>query len=365
MRATTKLVSSEHAAPILQLKRALLPIDEYALREGISTEIIEKYAQLGIVQIRRFKDKIFVVDIPLSPYSSLSDAAKDALKLINNAAQPNKMSQLVQKIVPDTTVSEQDCKLRGIDIQDTIEEPAQAVKSVGAETISELVKKISRRTSKTLEATTKKIEPDFGRVDEIPGSVQVVHTETRKSTDQAAPSTGENTWAEILSEPIQPPDWEIFESPDEFDEPTKEDVKTQEILDAVQSQQDKSKRLWELAAIFLVIFFVAAVFANLWFYVDRQLQLGKLDLVYANIQKTQHDVTQANRQIENLKSRLADSRAEVTRFRRELDESTAQVKSIQDELTQSRENLRTIHRVNAGAIERFDEQIQELITMTE
>ena len=348
MGITTKRVSSEKAGPILQMKRSLLPIDEYAAREGLSREIIDKYGLLGIVRIRRYKGKTFVVDIPLSPYSCISEATKEAVKPTDKAVQAKKLSELAQKIIPPAPIE--------------------------------------------------KIEPDFAQVDQIPGSIQVVHTETPRPSVQSAQltresnraensfestqiqqpdtlgiidkpkaSTNEKILTEILSEPIQPPDWELFEGPDGFSEltETEEDVETEERPEPVQILQDESKRAWQVATICLIIFFVAAVFGNVWFFEDRQVQLAKLDLLYTDIQNTHHQVTQANEEVQNLKSKLAESKAEVRRFRRELNTYRAEVKTIENELTQARQNLRTIHRLNAAAIERFNKQIEKLISMTE
>lgn len=348
MGITTKRVSSEKAGSILQLKRSLLPIDEYAARKGLSREIIDKYGLLGIIQIRRYKGKTFVVDTPLSPYSCISQASKEAVKPRDKAAQAKKTSEPVQKIMPA--------------------------------------------------APTEKIKPDFGRVDQIPGSIQVVHTETPRPSVQSAQLTRENNRAEnsfestqmqqpatlgiidkpkastnekilteILSEPIQPPDWEIFEGADEFPKltETEEDVETEDDAEPVEILQDESKRAWQFATICLIIFFVAAVFGNVWFYEDRQVQLAKLDLLYTDIQNTHHQATQANEEVENLKSKLAQSKTEVRQFRRELNTYSAEVKAIENELTQARQNLRTIHRVNAVAIERFNKQIEKLISMAD
>jgi len=66
---------SQQAGPSLQFKRPILPIDEYAAREGVCREIIEEYRKMGIVQVRKYKDKVFVVDVPLSPYLDTMEAA--------------------------------------------------------------------------------------------------------------------------------------------------------------------------------------------------------------------------------------------------------------------------------------------------
>ena len=44
-------------------KRNLVPLDEYAARQGISSDIVEQQGQLGVIQIRKFKGQKFVVDV--------------------------------------------------------------------------------------------------------------------------------------------------------------------------------------------------------------------------------------------------------------------------------------------------------------
>ena len=63
--ATAQTESSSH------FKRNLVPLNEYAARQGISTDIIEQQGQLGVIQIRKFKGQKFVVDVPAE---QLSDA---------------------------------------------------------------------------------------------------------------------------------------------------------------------------------------------------------------------------------------------------------------------------------------------------
>lgn len=405
MEAATKQEVLERAGPILHLERALLPIDEYAAREGVSREIVEKCGQLGIVQIRRFKGKTFVVDIPLGPYSGVSEAINETVEPADRVAQARKISELAQKIMPRASIAMADQRMQG---HEAIERRTGTEEAVEAGTISELVKRMSRRATKSFEASAEEIDGDIARVEEMPGSVQVIHTEAPKSSvqstqlmgeregsknffepteiqkrgtagiiDRPTVPTGERRRPEVLSKPIQPPDWEIFENPDEFPELIEEDMETEEESETVQIPEDnkvetgtfipqaESKYSWQVALIFLVIFFVAAVFGNVWFYVDNQVQLGKLDLIYTDIQKTHQEAAQANERVDSLKGELAESRAEVRRFRRELDRTRAEVQSVEGELIQARQNLQRIHRINAEAIERFNEQIEKLITMTE
>jgi DNA repair exonuclease SbcCD ATPase subunit len=49
--------------PISHFKRDLVPLDEYAAREGISSDIVEQQGQLGAIQIRKYKGQKYVVDV--------------------------------------------------------------------------------------------------------------------------------------------------------------------------------------------------------------------------------------------------------------------------------------------------------------
>ncbi|MCJ7728793.1 MAG: hypothetical protein MUO27_02785 [Sedimentisphaerales bacterium] len=61
--ATQKAEATSH------FKRALVPLDEYAARQGISSDIVEQQGQLGVIQIRKFKGQKFVVDVPTDQLS--------------------------------------------------------------------------------------------------------------------------------------------------------------------------------------------------------------------------------------------------------------------------------------------------------
>lgn len=77
MRTITEQKTFEDTVPRLQLERALVPIDEFAAREGVSRSAVEDWANLGLVQIRRHKGKTFVVDVPPGPYGDSYQALSD------------------------------------------------------------------------------------------------------------------------------------------------------------------------------------------------------------------------------------------------------------------------------------------------
>jgi hypothetical protein len=72
MKTNTGQTGYKKAGRLLQDGAALVSVEEYAAKEGVSTELIEACALAGVVQTRRHKGKTFVVDHPLTPYSQAS-----------------------------------------------------------------------------------------------------------------------------------------------------------------------------------------------------------------------------------------------------------------------------------------------------
>jgi hypothetical protein len=55
--------AAQKTSQLSHFKRDLVPLDEYAAREGISSDIVEQQGQLGVIQIRKFKGQKYVVDV--------------------------------------------------------------------------------------------------------------------------------------------------------------------------------------------------------------------------------------------------------------------------------------------------------------
>ena len=73
--------AAQKTEPLSHFKRELVPLDEYAARQGISSDIVEQQGQLGVVQIRKFKGQKFVVDVPADQLSEFEtdQAAENAV----------------------------------------------------------------------------------------------------------------------------------------------------------------------------------------------------------------------------------------------------------------------------------------------
>jgi len=195
--------------------------------------------------------------------------------------------------------------------------------------------------------------------------------------DEPTVTVDEHTQKEDLSETISIPDLPPAKVGGESPEFIDEFLEIQEMPESVQVPQNdrfqfgiltaqaKSKRAWQVVAVSSIIFLFGALFTNLWFHMDRQIQLNRLEQAYASIQKVYNDFTQTRQQAEAVQNELDKSRAEVGRLQNELDKSEAEVASVRNELTRTRQNLEIVQQRNAEAIERLNEQIQKLTQQLE
>ena len=78
--AVQKAESSSH------FRRNLVPLDEYAARQGISSDVVEQQGQLGVIQIRKFKGQKFVVDVCPEELSEFEN--EDVAETIGKKAVP-------------------------------------------------------------------------------------------------------------------------------------------------------------------------------------------------------------------------------------------------------------------------------------
>ncbi len=92
MTGDTAVYKAESLPPF---KRTLVPLNEYASREGLSSDIVEKQGQLGVIQIRKFKGRKFVVDVPQEQITEYENEDKPQITIINR----NRSSTLSSKLL--------------------------------------------------------------------------------------------------------------------------------------------------------------------------------------------------------------------------------------------------------------------------
>lgn len=73
-------------------------MQQYANSQGVSTGVVQECAKLGVVQVRKHKDKTYIVDLPLDAYKSAHQDDDQKPEQIDTSAQVQRISGLVNKI---------------------------------------------------------------------------------------------------------------------------------------------------------------------------------------------------------------------------------------------------------------------------
>ena len=85
--------------PIFSRKKSLVTMQQYATSQGVSAGIVQECAKLGVVQVRKHKDKTFIVDLPLDAYKNLHQPDEQKPEPIDTVAEAQKITGLINKIL--------------------------------------------------------------------------------------------------------------------------------------------------------------------------------------------------------------------------------------------------------------------------
>lgn len=89
---------SSFNGPVFCRKKSLLSVQQYATSQGVSAGVVQECAKLGVVQVRKHKDKTYIVDLPLDIYKGIKQQGEHEPEQIDTAAQAQRISDLVNKI---------------------------------------------------------------------------------------------------------------------------------------------------------------------------------------------------------------------------------------------------------------------------
>ncbi|MHC4337307.1 MAG: hypothetical protein ACYSTG_05070 [Planctomycetota bacterium] len=364
METALNQATSQETAATLQLNRPLLPIDEYATREGVSRDIVEECRRLGIVQVRKYKGKRYVVDVPLSPYRYPSRGAEfaeclstaGATKPVDKTTLSKKISELRQKAASKGDILQKNRRMGAFEHVGKHTRPND--EAVKAGTSSALIEKIAEPSlssrvphgarqlfllagqvfRKALQIISKPVRMVGGKVTESKSrheSPQIIHDGGIEFSTLAVSPSYEDSLSDDLSvQPRSARSWQLA---------------------------PKGRAPWGRVAVFSTILFFVALLVNIWFYAGRQTQRDTLSLAYANIQTVYSDFIKADRQVKVLRSELAGSKAEIRRIQNELDDSRVELQDVRNQLAEARQNLESIQQRNAQGMDRLHEQIQKLM----
>ncbi|MFA5240401.1 MAG: hypothetical protein WC476_11940 [Phycisphaerae bacterium] len=157
---TSTATTQNYGAGASRLSRRLIEIGEYARREGITPQDVHRCCEIGILQLRRHKDKTFVVDMPISSFDSSDDIDAEVARMLGiteekqaavntqavkpqpeiqteepkPAIQPGSISQLVQEMLSKAEKIKQEEKLLAGNSQPSQNAKTQTVKELSPAT---------------------------------------------------------------------------------------------------------------------------------------------------------------------------------------------------------------------------------------
>ncbi len=335
METTTNETATQQNEQTLQLKRKLVPIDEYAKREGISIGIVEQCAGLGIIQIRKFKGETFVVDVPLNPSVYSLDANTETTQFADKSTHAQKLSELVKRIMPE-------------EFETSLQTTNSKLDSIGTKTteITDSIKNIFCKSPLTEVPPTEIID------EPIEFTVQTDKTE----------NAFDSILDELKSQPIDVPvhiNDEILETEEMTEQ--QQVPENNKLLFGFMDSQAKSKRTWQTIALSAITAFLILLLLTLWLHNDRKEQLSMLDQANTNMQAVIAGSSIATNKIKTLQNQLDMYKGEFKRLRNELNTSRAQFKTTQSELADTQKNLKIIKQRDTAIIERLDAQIKNLL----
>ncbi len=315
----------EEAKPILQLERQLLQIDKYAAREGLSTKLVEKCGQLGIVQIRKYKGNTYVVDVPLSPYYPASEGTPVVPAASSCPLPPRRFALPNEAASVDAGVGDENRRGKQESHKMTTQSHTKPRSTSG------------QPINKTI------------RIAQKSGLAYSAVAAAKAGTRKAAPATHK-----IEGQPAR----------SKIEHPKAETIPT---LTKHETEQTQAKHAWQGLAVSLIVCFCVAFLTVLWLYMNQRVHRSRLDQASASIRNVYDDSVQTGQQLASFQSSLIESTAEIELIKNELDNTKAGAKSVQEdieslrhEITKLRQGLETIQQQNTGTLEQLKEQFQQL-----
>ncbi|MCX5634687.1 MAG: hypothetical protein NTW55_02440 [Planctomycetota bacterium] len=348
---------SQETGPILQLKRPLLTLDQYAVREGVSPGILEQCGKLGIVQIRKHKGRTYVVDVPITP--NMPELVGDPAKPIDKAERARRIAELVKKAFPAEPQAV--APLKPKIAPDNTKRASKLYRDAVDIFSSPLL--VLPKSAKPLTETVLPAPPDLLKIADEPVAPleDIDWDEILNDMQSSQPQS-----LDVLEEPIvlETPYEELFEESIEIQRHP-QPRQPQTARPAKNQQQSIFAKLkagftWRVAAVFFMACLFIGVTGAVRLYRDRQIQIDKVKRANAAVRQFVDSSAQANRQATELQSGLNNSVAQLQQLKATLENSKAELKTTQDELTTSRQNLENIRRNNTEALQRLNERIQKL-----
>jgi len=318
MKTVLSQTNSKASTQTVQLHKALLPIDTYMTREGVSESVVEEYRRLGIVQIRKHKGRKYVIEIPLEPYPSEPQAEQPPARAKEVVVQAEQASSSIESIVSSSDTP-------------TAEDDKLAEKTAITAVISQLFVRFLLSVLK-IACTSRPIFRTAGNLCIEPfvmagnlaraaksrvGAMVRIRRQARprgKSAGRLATGIASTGFAGV----------------------------------------------WKVGAGFSLILLCASLVTNGWLFIERQSRIDRLDNAYAAITIKHNNYIKAKLRNDSLGAGLDDFSAEINLLRNELSKSAEEVQNLRVELMGARGDIQQVKQHNTEVQAKLNEKIRNL-----
>ena len=289
--------------PIFSKKKSLLTFQQYATSQGVSTGVVEECAKLGIVQIRKHKEKTFIVDLPLNAYRNIKHQGDQKPEpQVDVSAHTKRISELMNKIL----LTEQGVKLA----------PTQR-----------------RAAGQFAPNSQKSIKPE-DNIFTAPSTIPDLHLFAEEEKKAA-----------VKVETTQPDtDMSRFRIP-----------LARKFVDAVKVIYG-----WKLISIVTIAALFMFVTAYMYVSMDRRMQQQKLRDAYDNIHKLLGEYENTRQQAKLYELDMMNWRVEAQKNQKTLDQLQGELIQTREKLHQAQQDLSDTQQSNVETLKQLNEQINKI-----
>jgi hypothetical protein len=295
--------------PIFSKKKSLLTVGQYASRQGVSTGIVQECARLGVVQVRKHKNKTFIVDLPLDIYKIIKQQDSQSPEEIDGSSCVNKITDLVNRIFQ----SENETQPLPAGIKRT-----EGEKNSGLKTIE-----ISPVPAESLLPQPRHKEPEA-----IPNLKQFVEKES-------GIAAGKNK---------NEPDFGKFRIP---------------LLRSI-TESIRAVSVWRLSFVLVTTAFVISICAYTRVSMDRKIQQEKLQQAYESINKLIGKYEDVKQQAKLYELDMMSWQSEAERSKKALFNSEAELQDTRKNLYEAKKDLETMQQHNTETLKELNEKISRI-----
>jgi hypothetical protein len=321
----------------IQLKRKLIPIELYAAQEGITRQMIEEYARLGIIQIRRHQGKSYVVELPdiLNPFDDSDDTSVEQINPVDfSGSVSSEKTDTNEKSIPENTLPTVDIIQPPTPAEIPAKKKDQLKKhKTNTSSISENVPLKAEKIKSKNKQKSQHVEISS---DEI---LQIMTEKPEKSKTVIGKMTGSATkGTRATSAKSGKPVTNRIST----DVTAKQLIRFRQLDTAAQEAglfRQSKKMPWQIAVLSIAAVIIISLSASIAYNTRRNIRINKqrqqIEKAYAGMGALYDDSRQANQKLSEMQQQFDQAQQEIVTLQDQLQESVIQANVSRNQLYQT------------------------------